>query len=107
MTKHRWRIQHWNENTRGGTNSRLDDTEGWISELEGKGGWGIDKEEKKEEWRNENLERELWDNIKHINMYIIGSQKEKREREIVIKMTKVKDEKRTVKAGKEKQQRNT
>ena len=23
------------KNTRGGTNSRLDDTEGWISELEG------------------------------------------------------------------------
>ena len=34
---------------------------------------GNDGEQKTERMtRNENLERELWDNIKHINMYIIG-----------------------------------
>ena len=61
------------KNTRGGTNSRLDDTEGWISELEGSVMASTDVEQKKGRMtRNENLERELWDNIKHINMYIIG-----------------------------------
>lgn len=61
------------KNTRGGTNSRLDDTEGWISELEGSVMEITDGEQKTERMtRNENLERELWDNIKHINMYIIG-----------------------------------
>lgn len=61
------------KNTCGGTNSRLDDTEGWISELEGSVMEITDGEQKTERMtRNENLERELWDNIKHINMYIIG-----------------------------------
>ena len=61
------------KNTCGGTNSRLDDTEGWISELEGSVMEITDGEQKTERMtRNENLERELWDNIKHISMYIIG-----------------------------------
>ena len=30
--------------------------------------------------RNEHSLRDLWDNIKHTNIYIMGSQKEKRKR---------------------------
>ena len=61
------------KNTLEGTNSRLNDTEEWISELEDSIMEITDVEQKKERMtRNENLEREFWDNIKHINMYIIG-----------------------------------
>ena len=61
------------KNTLEGTNSRLNDTEEWISELEDSVMEITDVEQKKERMtRNENLEREFWDNIKHINMYIIG-----------------------------------
>ena len=61
------------KNTLEGTHSRLNDTEEWISELEDSIMEITDVEQKKERMtRNENLEREFWDNIKHINMYIIG-----------------------------------
>ena len=61
------------KNTLEGTNSRLNDTEEWISELEDSIMEITDVEQKKERMtRNENLEREFWDNIKQINMYIIG-----------------------------------
>lgn len=39
------------KNTRGGTNSRLDDTEGWISELEDSVMEITDGEQKTEEWQ--------------------------------------------------------
>lgn len=64
------------KNTCEGTNRRLNDTEEWISELEDSVMEITDVEQKKERMtRNENLERELWDNIKHINMCIIGPPK--------------------------------
>ena len=70
------------KNTHEATDSRLNATEEWISELEESVMEITDVEQKKERMtRNENLERELWDNIKHIYMYIIEPPGEERERE--------------------------
>ena len=40
----------------------------------------VEQNQEKRMKRNENSLRDLWDNIKHTNIHIIGVQKEKRER---------------------------
>ena len=66
------------KNTVEGINSRLSDTEEWISELEDRVK-EITTEQKKEKRmkRNEDGLKDLWDNTKHGN--IIGVPEEKRE----------------------------
>ena len=39
--------------------------------------------------KTEDTLRELWDNIKHTNIHIIGFQKEKRERKVLRKYLKI------------------
>ena len=51
-----------------GINSRLDDTEEWISELKDR--WKSPKLNTKKFFFNEDSLRDLWDNIKHTNIYI-------------------------------------
>ena len=59
-------------------NSRLDDTEEPVSELEDRvmeitqPEWKKKKEKEKECKKIENSLRDLWDNIKHSNIHIIG-----------------------------------
>ena len=62
--------------------NRINEAEEWISELEGRLMEIIAKEQNKEKRRNRNEDnlRDLWDNIKCINIHIIGVPKEKRER---------------------------
>ena len=68
------------KNTLGGINSRLHDTEEWISELKDRVVEIIDAEQKKEKMkRNEDSLRDLWDNIKHTNIHIIEVPEGKRE----------------------------
>ena len=61
-------------------NSRISEAKEQISELED----GMIKKntatEQRKEKRNENSVRDLWDNIKHISIHIIGVPEEKRER---------------------------
>ena len=52
-----------------GNNSKLHDTEEWISELENRVVEIIAAKQKKK--RNENHLRDLWDNIMHANVCII------------------------------------
>ena len=71
------------KNTLEGLNSRLNDTEEWISELEDRIVEITANEQKKEKRmkRNEDGLRDLWDNINHTNIHIIGVPKgEERER---------------------------
>ena len=55
-------------------NSKISETEGWISELEDKLVEITSKEQNKKEWmkRTEDSLRDLWDNIQHTNIQIIG-----------------------------------
>ena len=55
-----------------GINSRLNDTEEWISELEDRLVEITDAEQKKRMKRNEDSLRDLWDNIKCTNIHVIG-----------------------------------
>ena len=61
-------------NTPEGMNSKISETEGWISELEDKLVEITSKEQNKKEWmkRTEDSLRDLWDNIQHTNIQIIG-----------------------------------
>ena len=70
------------KNTLEGTNSRISEAEEWINELENRMLEVTEAEENKEKRikRNEDSLRDLWDTIKHINIWIIGAPKEKRER---------------------------
>ena len=69
------------KNTLEGINSRLNDTEKEISELEDRVLEITNtKQKKKRMKRNEDSLRDFWDNIKHINICIIGVPKRK-ERE--------------------------
>ena len=70
------------KNTLEGINSRLNDTEEWISELEDKVVEITEDEQKKRIKRNENGLRDLWDNIKCTNICIIGVPEEEREKTI-------------------------
>ena len=70
------------KNTLDGINSRITEAEERISDLEDKIVEIITAEQNKEKRmkRIEDSLRELWDNIKHTNIRITGSQKEKRKR---------------------------
>ena len=63
-------------------NSRIQEAEERISEVEDRLVEITDAEQKREKRLKTNEEslRELWDNVKHTNIRIIGCQKEKRER---------------------------
>ena len=56
-----------------GINCRVDDTEEQINELKDSSGnhWSWMEKKKKEVFNDDNL-KELWDNIKHVNICIIG-----------------------------------
>ena len=60
------------------TNSRITETEDRISEVEDRMVEINKSERKKEKWikRNENNLRDLWDNVKHSNIQIIGVSEE-------------------------------
>ena len=62
------------KDTLGGFNSRLDEAENQISNLENKGSEHTQSEQQKEKknFKNENSLRDLWDNIKCVNICIIG-----------------------------------
>ena len=63
-----------------GIHSRLKNTEEWISELEEREMEITEAEQKKKKKeRNEDSLRDLTDNIRHTNTYIVGAWKEKRE----------------------------
>ena len=66
-----------------GTNSRMTEAEYRMSEVEDRM-VGINEAERKKEKRikrNEDNLRDLWDNVKHPNILIIGVQKKKMKRE--------------------------
>ena len=63
-------------NTLEGINSRITEAEEWISELENRMVEITASEQNIE--KNEDSLRDLWDNIKHTNIHIIGMP-EKRE----------------------------
>ena len=67
------------ENTLEGINSRIFEAEEWISELEDKMVEITSEEQNKVKRikRTEGSVRDLWDNIKHTNIHIIGFQKKK------------------------------
>ena len=71
------------KNTLEGINSRLNDSEEQISELEDRVMEISDAEQEKEKRtkRNEDSLRDLWDNIKHISIHIIGVPEEEEQRE--------------------------
>ena len=67
------------KNTLEGTNSRITDAEDRISEVEDRM-VEINEAERKKEKRikiNEENLRDLWDNVKHPNIWIIGVPEEK------------------------------
>jgi len=65
-----------------GSNSRIFESEGWISELEDKMVEITSKEQNKVKQmkRTEDSLRELWDNIKHTNIQIIGVPEEEEKK---------------------------
>ena len=77
-------------NTLRGINSRIADSKEWINDLEDKmmeitsTEYSIEKRMK----RNEDGLRDLWKNIKHTNIFIMGFQKEKNERKDLRKYLK-------------------
>ena len=71
------------KNTLEGIDSRITEAEEWISDLEDRMVEIIAVEQNKEKRmkRNQDSLRDVWDNIKHPNICIIGVPEEKRERE--------------------------
>ena len=66
-------------NTLEGINSRITEAEEWISELENRMVEITASEQNIE--KNEDSLRDLWDNIKHTNIHIIGiPEEEEREK---------------------------
>ena len=70
------------KNTQKGINSRINEAEAWISELEDRMMEITAVEQNKENIMktNEDSLRDLWDTIKCTNIHIIEVPKEKRER---------------------------
>ena len=70
------------KNTLEGINTRITEAEDWISELEDRMVAITAAEQNKEKSmeRNEDSLRDLWDNIKHTNIQIKGSQKKMKNR---------------------------
>ena len=70
------------KNTLEGINSSISEAEEWISELEDKM-WEITAEEQnkvKRMKRSEDSLRDLWDNIKYTNIWIIGVPEEEEKK---------------------------
>ena len=67
------------KNTLEGINSRISEAEQWISELEYKM-VEITFEEQNKVKRTEDSLRDLWDNIKYINIWIIGVSEEEEKK---------------------------
>ena len=70
------------KNTLEGNNSRISEPEEWISELEDKMVEIASEKQNtvKRMKRTEDCLRDLWDNIKHINIWIIGAPEEKEKK---------------------------
>ena len=70
------------KNTLEGINIRITEAEEWISDLEDRmvEFTAVEQNKEKRMKRNEDSLRDLWNNIKHNNIRIIGVQKEKREK---------------------------
>ena len=91
-----------------GTNSRITESEDRISEAEDR----INEAERKKEKRlkkNEDNFRDLWENVKHPNIQIIGVPEEDKKKghekiHILIKLMKIKHKEQILKAAREKQQ---
>ena len=66
-------------NTLEGINSRITEAEEWISELENRMVEITASEQNIE--KNEDSLRDLWDNIKHTNIRIIGNPEEEKKKE--------------------------
>ena len=62
-------------------NSRVDEAENQINDLEHKGAKNnrSEQQEEKRIQKNEDSVTNLWDNFKHTNIHITGCQKEKRK----------------------------
>ena len=73
-----------------GISSRISEAEEWISELEDRMVEVTSEEENrvKSMKRTEDSLRDLWDNIKHTNIELQGSQKKKRKRKGMRKILK-------------------
>ena len=97
-----------------GTNSRITEAEDRISEVED-GLVEINEAERKKGKRmkrNEDNLRDLWDNVKCPNIWIIGVPEEDKKKghekiHILIKLMKIKHKEQILKAAREKQQINT
>ena len=78
------------KNTLEGINSRISEAKEQISELEDKMVEITSEEQNKVKRmkRTEDSLRDLWDNIKHTNIRIIGSQNKKRKRKSMKKILK-------------------
>ena len=70
------------KNTLEGTNNRITEAEERISDLEDRmvEFTAAEQNKEKRKKRNEDSLRDLWDNIKHTNIHVIGVPEEKRER---------------------------
>ena len=70
------------KNTLEGISSRISEAEEWISELEDKMVEITSEEQDKVKWmkRTEDSLRDLWDNIKHTNIRIIGVPEEEEKK---------------------------
>ena len=71
------------KNTLEGTNNRITEAEDRISEVEDRMVEINESERKKEKWikRNEDNLRDLWDNVKHPNIWIIGVPEEDKKKD--------------------------
>ena len=78
------------KNTLEGINSRISEAEEWINELEDKIVEITSEEQNKVKRmkRTEDILRDLWDNSKHTNIWIIGVPEEERKRKGMRKFLK-------------------
>ena len=67
------------KNTLEGINSRLDEAEDWIRDLEDNTEKYTDSEKQKKNFFNEDSLRDLWDNMKHKIICIMEVPEERRE----------------------------
>ena len=78
------------KNTLEGINSRISEAEEWISEMEDKMVEITSEEQNKVKRMKRTLDslRDFWDNIKHIDIWIIGVPEKKRKRKDMRKFLK-------------------
>ena len=75
-------------NTLEGIHSRITEAEAWINDLKDRTVAITATEHRKKNERNEDSLRDLWDNIKHINICIIGLPEEKKDKKDLRKYLK-------------------